>query len=233
MIKLLYNSKLVIIWLLLSIQLVYSIPSFSQCCTYRLNMLDSYGDGWNGGFLQVFNNSTFIGNFSASNFGTLDSFQVCNGDSISLVYTAGAYENENSYQLYDVAWNLLHSDGPTPQVGFVFDTSVNCNVTILQGNNPCSAIPIDTGQCLWSNNTNYGGSGIVPNCANYQGGDVWFSVVVPPSGNLGFETDSGTINDTGLAVWEGSLCSNLQLSGCDDDGGNGYYSSLNLFDLTP
>lgn len=233
MIKLLYNSKLVKIWLLLSIQLVCSIPSFSQCCTYRLNMLDSYGDGWNGGFLQVFNNSTFIGNFSASNFGTLDSFQVCNGDSISLVYTAGAYENENSYQLYDVAWNLLHSDGPTPQVGFVFDTSVNCNVTILQGNNPCSAIPIDTGQCLWSNNTNYGGSGIVPNCANYQGGDVWFSVVVPPSGNLGFETDSGTINDTGLAVWEGSLCSNLQLSGCDDDGGNGYYSSLNLFDLTP
>ncbi|MGL5892323.1 MAG: CotH kinase family protein, partial [Bacteroidia bacterium] len=71
------------------------------------------------------------------------------------------------------------------------------------------------------------------NCANYQGGDIWFTMLVPASGNLVFETDSGTINDTGLAIWTDTSCTNLAYLGCDDDGGNGYYSFLPAYDLTP
>ena len=207
--------------------------SQAQCCQYKLNMLDSYGDGWNGGFLQVFINNNLLGIFSATNNGSLDSFQVCNGDTLKLEYTAGSYENENTYQLYDPGWNLIFKDGPDPLVGIVFDTIGNCAFNLLAGNNPCTAIPIDTAQCLWSDNTSYSGSGIVPNCANYQGGDVWFEAIVPPSGNMVFATDSGTINDTGLAVWGDSLCTNIQLLGCDDDSGNGLFSSLTLYGLNP
>lgn len=231
--KIFYNILLIKISILLFMLFSSTTNADAQCCTYRLNMQDSYGDGWNGGQLQVYNNAVLVGTFSAANSGSSDTFQVCNGDSLALVYTAGAYENENTYQLYDAAWNLLYADGPTPQVGNVFDTTGNCNAIGIIGNNPCNAIPIDTGQCIWSDNSNFQGSGLAANCANFQGGDVWFSVVVPPSGNLGFSTDSGTINDTGLAVWEDSLCSNLKLLGCDDDAGNGLYSYLSLFDLTP
>ena len=36
--------------------LVFTKPAFvlAQCCTYSINMHDSYGDGWNGGYLQVY-----------------------------------------------------------------------------------------------------------------------------------------------------------------------------------
>lgn len=207
--------------------------SQAQCCMYKLQMHDSYGDGWNGGYLQIYLNNSLLGNYNALNYGTSDSFQVCNNDTVELVYTAGSYENENTYQLYDASWNYLFGAGPTPATGNVFDTLGDCASTFWPGNNPCTAIPIDTGQCLNANNTGYPSSGKNPGCANFQGADIWFSLLVPPSGNLSLVTDSGTINDTGLAVWKGSDCTNLQSIGCDDDNGNGYYSSLGLYELTP
>lgn len=205
----------------------------SQCCTYTLSMHDSYGDGWNGGSLEVFINNTTVGIYSAANFGSIDTFTVCNGDSLKLIYTPGMYENENTYQLYDPVWNLVFDDGPTPQTGLVFTSLGNCLGIGFPGNNACNAIPIDTGQCLFADNTGFQGSGINPGCANYQGGDIWFTMQVPPSGNISFETDSGTINDTGIALWTDSTCTNLRYLGCDDDAGNGYFSFLTVNDLTP
>lgn len=228
-----FSKRCSFIAALLIAMLLQSTVSNAQCCTYVLNMHDSYGDGWNGGYLQVYLNNTLVGNYSGSNFASSDTFTVCDGDSLSLAYTSGMYENENTYQLYDAAYNLVYADGPTPQTGNVFSTTGNCFSIAVPGSNPCTAIPIDTGQCLMSDNTGFVGSGLNPNCANYIGGDVWFTVLVPPSGNLSFETDSGNINDTGIAVWTDSTCTNLRFLGCDDDGGNGYYSLLFLNDLTP
>ena len=217
--------------------LFYLIPfgAFSQppCCTYTLRMQDSYGDGWNGGYLRVYVGSTLMGTFSGKNFGSIDTFQVCQGDSLEIIYSAGDYENENTYQLYDGTWNLVYEDGPTPQQGNVFASSGNCLGMATPGSNPCTAVAIDTGQCLVGDNTDLPGSGIHPNCANYTGGDYWFVMQVPPSGNLSFETDNGSINDTGIAVWTDSLCVNPYLLGCDDDGGNGYHSFLPMYELTP
>ncbi|MCA6364175.1 MAG: CotH kinase family protein [Bacteroidetes bacterium] len=196
-------------------------------------MNDSYGDGWNGASLQVFVNNTLTGTYSAVNFGSAAVFSVCNGDSLTVVYTAGAYENENSYTLQDSSWNIVFQDGPNPDTGNVFSSIGNCNTPLLQGSHPCTAIPIDTGQCIFTSNIGFPGSGLNPNCANYQGGDVWFTMLVPASGNLAIETDSGTINDTGLAIWTDTSCTVPQFTACDDDGGNGYYSYLLAYDLTP
>jgi hypothetical protein len=205
----------------------------AQCCTYALSMHDTYGDGWNGGNLEVFVNSVSIGSFTAIGYGSLDTFQVCNGDSFELIYTAGDYEEENSYQLFDPAWNLAFSQGTTPLTGTVFSATANCDQIAIPGNHPCNAIAIDTGQCIVADNTGVQSSGLVPGCANYQGSDVWFTMQVPSSGNLSFQTDNGSLTDTGIAVWTDSVCTNLQLLGCDDDAGNGYYSLLSLFDLDP
>jgi hypothetical protein len=64
-----------------------------------------------------------------------------------------------------------------------------------------------------------------PACANYQGGDVWYSVMVPVSGSLTIETASAgsTLTDTGLAVYSG-ICGALTLLGCDDNAGTGNFS---------
>ncbi len=205
----------------------------AQCCNYRLFMRDSYGDSWNGATLQLLVNNNSVGTFSAANSGSTVSLAVCTGDSVRLIYTAGNYEDENSYELRDTAWNLIFQDGINPAVGNVFSFVGNCNVANVQGNHPCTAIPIDTSQCVFTNNVGFATSGFVPNCGNYNGGDMWFAMQVPSSGNLSFETDSGDIADTGLAVWAtDSICSSsLSLLGCDDDNGQGYYSFLTLSDL--
>lgn len=197
-------------------------------------MQDTYGDGWNGGNLQVFINNVLVGNYSATNFGSTSTFQVCNGDNLRLFYVAGSYENENIYELYDPAWNLLLANGPNPPTGNVLISVGNCSGTVLPNNNPCTAMPIDTGQCLVVTNVGLQSSGLKPGCADFQGSDFWFEMQVPPSGNLSFETDNGGLNDTGLAIWRNNNCTGaLRLLGCDDDSGNGYFSFLTLYDLVP
>jgi len=196
-------------------------------------MQDTYGDGWNGATLEVLINNVSVGIYSATDYGSVVNVAICNGETINLIYSPGNYENENSYVLQDYSWNILHQNGPNPNTGFVFSSVGDCETPLLQGSHPCTAIPIDAIDCLTANNTGYPGSGFNPNCAAFQGSDIWFSMVIPASGNLSFETLSGSLNDTGLAVWTGNICSNVQSLGCDDDGGMDYYSYLMLYDLTP
>jgi hypothetical protein len=205
----------------------------AQCCPYTLSMHDSYGDGWNGGFLQLYVNDTLRGNFSASNYASAATFLACEGDSIVLVYTPGMYEEENTYQLFNPAWNLVFANGPNPQTGAAFSFTGTCSAITVPGSHPCTAIPIDTGQCILADNTDAIGSGMNGGCAEYQGADIWFTMKVPVSGSLGLSTQNGTLNDTGIAVWSDTSCTNLQRLTCDDDGGPGYYSQVNLYDLKP
>ena len=72
-----------------------------------------------------------------------------------------------------------------------------------------------------------------PGCGGYLGGDVWYTVTIPDSGSLSIETGTGTILDTGMAVYEGD-CSGLVLVDCDDDSSlNGAYSLIQLAGRTP
>ncbi len=75
------------------------------------------------------------------------------------------------------------------------------------------------------------------NCNGYSGGDVWFSVIVPPSGNLTIETGDSTTGATGLdtvvTAYSGA-CGSLVQVGCDDDGAaTGAYSLVSLTGQTP
>ena len=85
------------------------------------------------------------------------------------------------------------------------------------------------------NNTVATDSGVAaPSCSSYAGGDLWYSVVVPASGRLTFETSSvagSGISDTGLAVYSGT-CGSLTEVACDDDGGAGAFSKIAIDGLT-
>ena len=98
-------------------------------CCYTLEMFDSFGDGWNGGYVTVFSNLTSLGQFSATGFGSTVQLCFVNGDQIRLVYTAGAWEAENTYNFYDPNMNLLVSQGPTPTVGTSLVAVASCPVT--------------------------------------------------------------------------------------------------------
>lgn len=92
--------------------------------------------------------------------------------------------------------------------------------------NPCNAIilPVnENGVCNFQQFTNASATGTTgvpaPGCASYSGGDVWFKVVVPCTGRLDIDANTGVITDGGMAVYRGS-CGNLTLIECDDDDSN-------------
>ena len=77
--------------------------------------------------------------------------------------------------------------------------------------------------------------GTVPSCSADAVENVWYKVIVPPSGNLTIETQeiSGSqFDDSVLTVYSGS-CGSLTQVACDDDSGAGLFSLLTLTGQTP
>ena len=104
--------------------------------------------------------------------------------------------------------------------------------------NPCNAIPLTVGAtCVYAQYTNAlataSPSVPAPGCASYLGGDVWFSVTVPASGALTFNSNTGVITDGGMAIYSGT-CGALSLIECDDDdSNNGLMALITRTGLTP
>jgi hypothetical protein len=112
-------------------------------------------------------------------------------------------------------------------------------------NDNCSnAIPLTPGSAYTSNVTD--GTNVFATaspapailCNGSAGGDIWFSVVVPASGNLTIETGNTadgqeTTFDSVIAIYSGT-CGALTYVDCDDDSADtGSYSKKALTGLTP
>lgn len=219
---------------MLAFMLAFNANVYSQCCDYTLMMQDSYGDGWNGATLEVFIDGVSQGVFAAEEFGTNQNFSTCNGESISLIYSSGEFENENSYLLVAAGGVVVHSDGPEPQTGEIGPFVTDCELEPAPGSSPCAPLPLTVDDCIDLDNSTSIGSGFSPNCSEYDGADLWFSLVVPESGALVIQTsDNGGMNDTGMQLWFGENCLDLEAGPCDDDGGSGYFSFLIPSNLMP
>ncbi|WP_298903936.1 T9SS type A sorting domain-containing protein [uncultured Psychroserpens sp.] len=108
---------------------------------------------------------------------------------------------------------------------------------------PAGAVEISVGDTLCESPTLGSNVGATdsgegdPSCgaSGYEGGDVWFKVMVPATGELTIETssaDGSGITDTTMEVYSGTS-GNLLSAGCDDDGGTGLFSLVELTGLTP
>ena len=107
----------------------------NPCCSYSLEMQDLFGDGWNGGFITVLIDGVSIGDYSVTGGDDeIAMIPICDGESIELVYTAGNWEEENTYTLYDSQGNVLFSDGINPTVGSAYS-----------GVGSCTSAPEETG----------------------------------------------------------------------------------------
>ena len=112
-------------------------------------------------------------------------------------------------------------------------------------NTACNAFPLPTVEpsCKFDTYTNLGSAGSsVPSptgCGGsspfqggYAGGDVWFSVVVPASGELDIHTLSVDFADGAMALYSGT-CAAPVLVACDDDAGVGIMPYIYNTGLTP
>ena len=81
-----------------SISFGTTLCSLSDQCTYTFNLTDSYGDGWNGGYIDVQQNGisvTSVGLSSGSS--ATETVLLCDGLQTSLVWHSGSYDSEVSF----------------------------------------------------------------------------------------------------------------------------------------
>lgn len=109
---------------------------------------------------------------------------------------------------------------------------------------PCTASPLGIGvACSSIQGSTVGSTNsavAAPSCANYQGRDVWYQVVVPEDGEVTITTSTvggSALTDGGLAVYSAADCSSagsfMEIACNDDIGGGNLMSSIQLTGQTP
>lgn len=132
------------------------------------------------------------------------------------------------------------SDGTTRAAGWVATIACGPPPPPPANDNPCGAVGLTVNaSCTYTSSTTTNSTGTTavppPPCANYAGNDVWFSIVVPASGNLLVNTNTGGITDGGMALYTATGCSGtFTLVDCDDDdSANGLMPQITAGGLTP
>ena len=98
----------------------------SNICGYQLDMTDHWGDPWNGGFVTLNVDGQTVDHYSAINANTVVDLPIPNGSSYSIIYTAGNWEEENSYLLIDPNGITEYDSGIIPPVGLVHSGVATC-----------------------------------------------------------------------------------------------------------
>ena len=98
-------------------------------CTYTFNLTDSYGDGWNNGYLEVKQNGITVATITMLSDSTAtETVNLCNGDSTTLVWFPGSYSDEPGFTLLDPNGTQLYTiSGMDSYTGFGF--TPNCGGT--------------------------------------------------------------------------------------------------------
>ena len=125
------------------------IPEVLNPCLYTIDMNDGFGDGWNGGFIEVLVNGVSAGKFAATGNGSNETFFAKSGQTIEIVYSAGNFENENSYDILDPNGATIFSDGTNPSTGTVFTTTSSCTFSNPVVGDVEVRRYIDAGQTHW------------------------------------------------------------------------------------
>jgi hypothetical protein len=103
-------------------------------CTYTLNLVDSWGDGWDGATMAVSVAGTPIAGspFTVAAAASTFTFPVTSGQEVILTYSAGSYEAEHSWDLQAEGPTTIFSDGPSPATGAAATfTSITDDPTLL------------------------------------------------------------------------------------------------------
>lgn len=75
-----------------------------------------------------------------------------------------------------------------------------------------------------------------PGCGNFNGKDVWFRFVAPPSGRVYIDSKAGTLTDGAMALYAATTCAGpFTLIECDDDDGENLMPAIDRMcnPLTP
>ena len=191
-----------------------------RCVQVKVNT-DAFTLADNTGYNVTVNGATVASGTGISPISTpgvvLWSGCLADGAIVALTLTDGFGDgiggNPDNFFIVDsviVSSNDFTSYGPT-----TFTYTVVAPPPPAVNDEPCNAIPLTVAAspCIPSTNISWvaatASAGIpAPGCASYSTGDIWFTAVVPASGNLFINTapgtGSGAITDGGMAAYRGT-----------------------------
>ena len=124
-------------WSLMVCALFLGFTASAQC-TWTLNGDDSFGDGWNGGSVEIFDNGTPVAGSPFIVTGSTDSwtFTVTSGNTLQLDWNAGGFLGEVSFELLDDSGTAVFTQAsPAPATTPSLHTqTITCT--------PCVTLPV-------------------------------------------------------------------------------------------
>lgn len=66
-------------------------------CAITIQMTDSYGDGWNGASIQVYQDTILRGTVTCNGAASEATVNICSDDSVRLVWNSGIYDGETEF----------------------------------------------------------------------------------------------------------------------------------------
>ena len=94
-------------------------------CHYKLYMYDSYGDGWNGAYLEVTMNGSFVGNYECQGSFTLDSVYSTTGATMDFIFHSGSWDSEITFTIVDPLNDTLFSGAAPSDLDNLLHTSTS------------------------------------------------------------------------------------------------------------
>jgi hypothetical protein len=94
-------------------------------CCYTLEMTDLSGDGWDGAYLQLFDDGVLQGTYTVGAASESELLCVPDGHLLSLSYSDGGTEADNTYTLHTPDGSLVGFWGPNPARGQVYSDTVD------------------------------------------------------------------------------------------------------------
>jgi hypothetical protein len=124
-------------------------------CQHHITMWDDYGDGWNGGYIDVYVGGELVlpGLTLSSGAGPgYAYFEAGHGEQITTVWTAGGWAYECSYCIYGYDGSEIGCDGmggvdPTGITVYGSCLAPECGDGICQPSENCVTCPEDCGEC--------------------------------------------------------------------------------------
>ena len=132
-----------------------SISAHTTCsgggCDLVIDMLDSYGDGWNGNAINVYVNGVLTASATITS-GSSDTYTygMCSTDSISLYWEEGNYAYETSFDISVGGVVLVSDDGDSYDDGDLIISFSGCPSCITPTNMAVSGITSSSANISWT-----------------------------------------------------------------------------------
>jgi hypothetical protein len=155
-------------------------------CNQTLYLYDSYGDGWNGGSINVYVGGAYVGNYTiGSGSSATYTFSATNGQAISISFSAGGWAYECSYAVVSGTGSTLVS-GWQPYYSGTWNGTAACSA-------PSYCTPYTNYTCCM------GISQVIFNTINNSSGNT--NYIYQNFTNLSTNVEAGSTTNLFIAGW--------------------------------